>query len=67
MTAGGERGDCFRDKNEEGIKTSGFKKANTIPKKPKSIFLIGLCNLTFPYREHAGQNSLDSFGYVDSD
>ncbi|MER3447437.1 MAG: hypothetical protein C4291_11640 [Candidatus Dadabacteria bacterium] len=64
---GGERGKFFRDKNEDGIKTSGFKKAITIPKKPKSIFLIGLCNLTFPYRRHAEQNCSECPGYLDSD
>jgi hypothetical protein len=33
MTTGGERLDFFDAKDEDGIKTSGFKKAITIPKK----------------------------------
>jgi hypothetical protein len=45
---GGERGEFFMDKNEDGIKTLGFKKAITTPKKPKLRMLIVLCNLTFP-------------------
>ena len=59
--------DFFNIKNEDGIKTSGFKEAITIPKTLVSKTLITSCDLRFPYREHAGQNSLDSFGYVDSD
>ena len=37
---GGERGDLFEAKNEDGIKTSELKKVITIPKKPKSRLLL---------------------------
>ena len=56
---GGERGDLFEAKNEDGIKISRFKKVISIRKKLKSRVSLTTLGLKFPLIRHAEQNSLE--------